>query len=63
MQSSNFKSELKDAPVAQWKQNDVTVVKKVSISGQPSAFLGADVRTCGYELEDICGASSMVGAG
>ncbi|MDR6935337.1 hypothetical protein [Luteibacter sp. 3190] len=63
MQSSNVKPDLQKSTAPKWKQNDVTAVEKVSIPGQPSAFLGADVRTCGYELEDICGASSMVGAG
>jgi len=57
-------AKLKESPVlAEWRQNNLALVEKLSVPAVPSAFPNASVRVCGYELEDICGASSVYGSG
>ncbi len=55
----------KGAPALnEWKQRDAaTTVEELDVPAIPSAFPNAAVRVCGYELDDICGASSVIGSG
>lgn len=47
----------------QWRKENLALVEKLAAPAVPSAFPNASVRVCGYELEDICGASSVYGSG
>lgn len=56
-------SQKEAAFLTAWRQSNLALVEKLSIPAVPSAFPNASVRVCGYELEDICGASSVYGSG